>query len=121
MKKLFINFSNHPSNLWQEKQLSAANCYGDIIDLPFPVVNESLDTSDIDVLSVNYYKQIQEISNFQPCTVHVMGEMTLTFNIVNKLKAAGYKCVASSSIRDVVLLPDGTKHVAFHFCRFREY
>ena len=121
MKKLFINFSNHPSTQWSQEQLDAANKFGEIIDLPFPNIDEKLDTASIHRLAETYVKKINELTGNQPCTVHAMGEMTFTFYVVSRLKTFGYKCVASSTVRDVVFLPNGSKQVAFHFSRFREY
>ncbi len=117
----FINFSNHPSSVWSEPQVKAAHAYGDIIDLPFPAIDETIDEAGIEALTDNYLAQIKELSGGEPCTVHIMGEMTFTYSMVNKLKAEGYTCVASTSKRDVVLLPDGSKQVRFNFCRFRKY
>ena len=54
-------------------------------------------------------------------TIHIMGEMTFTFRLVEKLKAAGIRCVASTSERVVQELSDGKKVVQFSFVRFREY
>ena len=30
---MFVNVSNHPSELWLEKQKECASCYGDIVDV----------------------------------------------------------------------------------------
>ena len=117
----FLNLSNHPSTNWSEEQLTAARIFGEIKDLPFPNIDESLDETGIEALTDDYLAQIKELSGGEPCTVHIMGEMTFTYALVNKLKAEGYTCVASTSIRDVELLPDGSKQVRFHFCRFRKY
>ena len=38
MEKVFVNFTNHPSETWEEKQIEAAHQYGKIVDLPFPNV-----------------------------------------------------------------------------------
>jgi hypothetical protein len=40
--------------------------------------------------------------NPKPAAVHLMGEMTFTFALVRKLQAAGIRCVASTTARDVV-------------------
>ena len=54
-------------------------------------------------------------------TVHVMGEMTLTYRIVNKLKARGIRCLASTSDRVANDIGNGEKTSQFHFVEFREY
>ena len=121
MKPLFINLSNHPSNLWSQEQLIQAKPFGEIVDIPFPVVDEMASSDSISALADEYFQKIRQLSDNTPCTVHLMGEMTFTFALVTRLLNAGYHCIASTTRRDVVLLPDGTKQAAFHFCRFREY
>lgn len=118
---MLINFSNHPSSKWLDKQLNSAKKLGVIVDLPFPNVGEEYSTSDIYKLAQDYLNIINGISKHCPCTVHIMGEMTFTYAMVNLLKAAGYTCVASTSKRIVEELPDGSKNVKFEFCQFREY
>ncbi len=120
-RNVFINLSNHPSSEWLDIQLAEARRYGIIIDLPFPAIDETTDEAGIEALTDNYLAQIKELSGGKPCTVHIMGEMTFTYVMVNKLKDAGYACVASTSKRDVEILPDGSKQVRFNFCRFRKY
>lgn len=39
MEKAFVNFTNHPSEYWEEKQLKEALKYGKIYDLPFPAID----------------------------------------------------------------------------------
>lgn len=117
----FLNLSNHPSSNWSEEQLAAAQEYGEIKDLHFPNIDENLDDEGIDALADEYLEKIKTESGSEPCTVHIMGEMTFTYALVNKLKAEGYTCVASTSWRDVEIMPDGSKQVKFHFCRFRKY
>ena len=34
-----INFTNHPYDMWDEKQKKAASIYGDIKEIPFPPVD----------------------------------------------------------------------------------
>lgn len=120
-KSVFINLSNHPSSGWDTAQYKAATKYGEILDIPFPSIPEQADKLFIEQTCQTYFEQIKTKSQFQPCTVHIMGEMTFTYAMVNLLKAAGYTCVASTSKRIVEELPDGSKNVKFEFCQFREY
>lgn len=39
---VFINFSNHPSNIWSKKQLEETRQYGEIIDIHFPNIEPYL-------------------------------------------------------------------------------
>ena len=119
---MFINFSNHPSSKWSSKQTEAAQLYGEIKDLTFPVVDEAATTEDIKKLAQEYLKKISEIApDVNNTTIHIMGEMTFTLAMVVALKSEGYSCVASTSKRIVEEMPDGSKNVKFEFCQFREY
>ena len=40
MRKIFVNHTNHPSARWSAEQISAAQVYGEILDMPFPAVRE---------------------------------------------------------------------------------
>lgn len=122
-KRIFINLSNHPSSKWSEKQLAQANLYGEIIDLPFPDVDADGSEEYITQLVKTTLSQIKELQKGteQDSTIHIMGEMTFTYAMVNTLKAEGYKCVASTTKRNTIELEDGTKQSLFTFNKFREY
>jgi len=64
-----------------------------------------------------YFETIQAM---QPAAVHLMGEMTFTFALVQKLKSAGIPCVASTTHRRVEER-GGKKIVQFEFVQFRPY
>lgn len=113
---MFLNLSNHPSDHWAEKQLAAA---GDkVMDMPFPLVAPDGTEAYIEQLANEYLQRIMAINNV--AAVHIMGEMNFTFSLINKLKAKGIKCVASTTKR-IVTEVDGQKISTFEFVRFREY
>ncbi len=118
---MLINLTNHPTDTWTELQLHEACKYGEIVDLPFPDVSDKATHEDVKDLVKQLFDKIVKLSSNKACTVHVMGEMTFTYAMVNMLKAHGYKCVASTSKRIVEMLPDDSKNVRFEFCQFREY
>lgn len=120
-KGLFVNFTNHPSESWTIKQLMAAQQYGQLIDLPFPNVDRDSSEQGIQALVDEYINKINRMSLGRTCTIHIMGEMTFTYAMVQDLKSRGYTCVASTSERIVEELPNGVKNVRFEFCKFREY
>lgn len=120
MPPVFINFSNHPSADWSPAQLAAARKYGEVTDIPFPPVGPALDESGVDELADEFVRRILE-NGGDNATVHVMGEMTLTFAVVTRLKARGIRCVASTSERIAHEMSDGKKVSEFAFVRFREY
>jgi CRISPR-associated Csx2 family protein len=101
-----LNLSNHPSDRWSETQKSTAiEQYEAITDLPFPNIDPGLSNSELDELVSEYFDKVMAT---QPTAVHLMGEMTFTHALVQKLKAAGIPCVASTSQRLSEELPDGT-------------
>ncbi len=119
---MLINLSNHPSVKWQSSQLSAAhNLFGEIVDVPFPSVAPDADEKDIAHLAETELTHISKIAPPSEAVVHIMGEMTLTYALVNLLKTAGYRCVASTTVREVYEEQPGKKTVIFQFVRFRDY
>jgi len=118
---MLINLSNHPVDTWKKEQLDAAAGFGEIVDIPFPAVDENGDESYIKELRNEFLLKIRTISEDKPCAIHIMGEHNLTYSLVRSLNDYGYTCLASTSHRIVVDNPDGSKTVIFEFRRFREY
>lgn len=116
-----INFSNHPSEYWRQNQLDAASKYGEIMDIPFPVVNPEACYDDIQKIAEQYVEKILSIAECHHITVHVMGEMTLTFLVVSMLKEKGIECIASTTDRNAEFISDNKKISDFQFVRFRKY
>lgn len=122
---MLLNLSNHPSTKWGEKQKNTAiEQYGSIQDMSFPHVQPTATSDDIKKLAANYVKQIRQLAKAkenQPFAVHIMGEMTLIFRIIKLLKRSKITCVASTTFRDTIDNPDGSKTFKFEFIQFREY
>lgn len=115
---MLLNLSNHPSSKWTLEQLQTARRqYSDVEDLPFPNIPPSYSEDELDALVEDYCSTVQKLN---PDAVHVMGEMTFTYRLVNRLKEAGIKCLASTTNR-IVEEKDGKKIVQFQFVQFREY
>lgn len=117
---MFINLTNHPSEKWSEEQLKAAHRYGEIVDLSFPIIEPTFTKDDIMFLVRECAETISRLIEGDS-VVHVMGEMTFTYNIVNALKDAGITCLASTTERNTDITPDGKKISEFKFVQFREY
>lgn len=136
---MLINLSNHQSCNWQAEQTKAAcEQFGEIVDLPFPNVNPEGDETYIQMLAEEYFRKILTVKNTKntqhahnknndhcemPCekiTVHIMGEMTFTFAMVNLLQHNGFTCISSTTER-VAKETGDTKISEFRFKRFREY
>lgn len=119
--KIFLNVSNHPLEVWSDEQRKAAQEYGILDEIPFPQVSPELPPTEFDTLIKSILSQILEKISGKNATVHIMGEMTLTYALVKRLQAAGIRCVASTTERCVKEYDDGTKESVFKFVRFREY
>lgn len=118
---VFINFTNHPSDKWSEKQKEAAMAVGSVVDLPFPAVPTDIDDKHLEGMVKKYRDKISELCNGQRCVVHIQGEMIFTYRMVTVLKARGIRCVASVTERNTVDLGDGRSQSVFGFAGFRDY
>ena len=119
---MFVNFTNHPSRLWSEKQREAAEKSGEIRDIPFPAVPPDWSIQQVAALAHEYAEQIL---NLHPDAVLCQGEMTMTYQVVSRLLKAGIPVFSACSDRSVeeIRLPDGSmqKTAHFVFVAFREY
>lgn len=115
---MLLNLSNHPSSLWPDNQLALAKeLYNSVEDLTFPQIDPNWNTDEVEML-VNEY--VQKVRKINPTAVHIMGELTFTNRIVNKLKEVGFLCLASTTERKVAVI-DNKKTSEFQFVRFRPY
>lgn len=118
---LFLNVSNHPINTWIDEQVAQANEYGEIKDLLFPYVPPQATEDEVHQMAEEKFLDISTYSEKYSITVHLMGELTFTYALVQKLKSVGISCVASTTERIIKFEQDGTKTSTFTFVRFREY
>lgn len=93
--------------------------YGEIIDLTFPVIEPFFTKTEVYELANVTVETIKDLD--ESPVVHIMGEMTFTYAVVERLKALGITCVASTTERLVKMLPGGRKVSEFKFVQFREY
>ena len=122
---MLINLSNHPSANWPPEQFAAAQVIGEVVDLPFPSVDPAGDAEYLQVVCNEYLQKINDICRdaahrVSTVTVHIMGEMTLTYSLVNALQEQGLTCVASTTER-ISVEKDGMKTSEFRFVQFRKY
>lgn len=119
---MFVNFSNHPSSLWSEKQRKEAEKYGEIVDLKFPLINRRIPRENLINLAETCTEQILR---FKPQCVMCQGEMGMVYHVVRKLKEEGVRVVAACSHRMVEETIDKNnntvKSSTFVFVQFREY
>ncbi|MBP5330840.1 MAG: hypothetical protein J6Y89_03200 [Lachnospiraceae bacterium] len=121
---IFVNLSNHPSQKWDTDQREAAQKYGDIVDLPFPVVPPDHDENDISKLAEECISRIMSLEGNIVCAM-VQGEFTLTFAIVKRLIQQGIEVVSACSERNTIERTDENgeiiRETRFKFVRFRRY
>lgn len=116
---MLLNLSNHPYSKWDEAQKQAVmQLYGEIVDMPFPNIDPDGNELYIESLAEVYKVEIMAMPEIK--AVHIMGELTFTFALVNKLIDVGLKCVASTTER-VSTEHNGVKTSIFKFKKFREY
>ena len=118
---MFINLSNHPSEIWSEEQIAEAEKYGCVLNMPFPNIRPDASAEEVQQLAQEYANQIAEKAEKELITVHVMGEMTFTYNLVASLKNMGIHCVASTTERKTYIDDSGMKVSEFKFIQFRDY
>lgn len=112
---MLVNFSNYGSNLWSDELIEAAKQYGDVIDMNFPNVDNSLSEADIsalaDVLCDNILKH-------NPEAVICQGEFNLLYAVVCRLKDKNIKVMKLCLERKTNPI---TNKPVFEFIKFREY
>lgn len=112
---MLVNFSNYPQKLWSKELIQAAGEYGEVVDINFPNVDNSLDEGDVaalaDVLT-------EKIMAYKPDAVICQGEFTLLYAVVCRLKAADIKVMKLCLERRTDQI---TKKPVFDFIKFREY
>jgi hypothetical protein len=87
---MLLNFSNHPSFSWNEKQYNhAIELFDSVTDLEFPHIDPQFSYDEIDKLSNKY---VDIILSKRPKVVHIMGELTFTYKVVLKLQMEGMHC-----------------------------
>nr|WP_314610416.1 hypothetical protein [uncultured Lachnoanaerobaculum sp.] len=92
-----INFTNHPYDMWDERQKETASMYGDIKEIPFPPVDPTYTEEQLDTMAGEYKEKILELNDK---VVLLQGEFTLSFRLVNLLKKS-LDVVAACSKRNV--------------------
>lgn len=130
---MFLNLSNHPSNQWSAEQREAALALSqalnegyddftvDIDDMPFPNIPPTASTQEVANLAESCVQRISSSYMHQVTIVHVMGEMTFVVAVVRALQGRGFDCVASTTERQTIEHPDGSKTSQFKFIQFRHY
>ena len=121
-EKIFINHTNHPSTKWQENQRTAAEKYGRIIDMGFPMIPPEESSQEVRRRAMD---MAEKISAMHPEAVLCQGEYGYTFAFVDSMLSRGVKVLTACSERVVRewLDEEGCQHrdAVFQFYQFREY
>ena len=121
-RKVFVNYTNHPSEKWGEEQIAAAHEYGEIIDEAFPDISPEASEKDIAAMAEKACKKLLKLS---PSAVLCQGEFSYVYQIVKRLTRKGIPVLAACSERVVAETTDekGVTHRAseFKFVQFRRY
>jgi predicted methyltransferase len=119
---MLINLTNHPWEYWEEKQKQLAlHQFGSVMDMEFPAIDPEASEAMIVKIAEEYLQKIQALRNsYASVVVHIMGEMTFCFTLINMLKKHDIPCVASTT-RRIVRMDNQTKVAEFRFVRFRYY
>ncbi len=122
MDSTFVNWSNHPYEIWDASQLTAAREYGKLDYIPFPDVPPDSSIEDIISLAESLVDEfVKKYPDTEQVVTMIQGEMTLLYHLLKLLENKGYRVVAATSQRDNQLLPDGKELKTFKFSGFRDY
>lgn len=122
---MFINYTNHPSANWGEKQTRQASEYGEIVDIHFPAISPEMSRDEIYELACRECERILCILEYEKdSAVLCQGEFSFTYLMVHFLQSKKIKVFTAVSERKVKELSEGDiscKEVEFCFQGFREY
>lgn len=123
---MLINFTNHPLSQWSEEQKKAASeLFGEVVDLPFPSISPEASEEDLLKIAQEFLKKILSYqSKTNNLAVHIMGEFTFTFIMVQLLHQNNIPCYASTTQRIVKEKIENNQTLisaTFKFVKFRKY
>jgi len=124
---MLINFSEISSQNWSEEQTETAKLhFGEVTDLPFPQINPKWTLEQVEELAGEVFMDILKDIEFgkftkENLTIHIIGELTFCYVMINMFKNSNIRCVASTTERTVIEEKDGKKTVQFKFVQFRDY
>lgn len=120
--RTFINHTNHAAKCWSRSQRAAAERYGEIVDVPFPAIPASAETTEVTELALQTGR---ELLRMEPAAVLCQGEYTYTYALTMFLQAHGIPVLTACSERIVSesVNADGStsRQSIFQFVMFRTY
>lgn len=122
LKRMLINISNHPTSTWSKRQMETAIAqFDEVVDFPFPQIDPESSTEQIKILAQQLFDELIDSYDKENITIHLMGELSIVYQLVNLFKKADIPCVVSTTKREVEELPDGSINSLFRFVKFRAY
>ena len=130
---MLINLTNHPYEHWSKEQKEAAERqFGEVVDMQFPDIPADADDDYVVKLAVKYANKIEnlfdsyvpkggKITRLYDNGVHLMGEMTFCYALIDYLGTEMDLFYASTTERRVSYDDNGNKVVDFKFVNFRNY
>lgn len=89
---MFINHTNHPSQYWSDEQLAAAHQYGEVVDIPFPLIDPALPSGEIGQLVQEYAGRIISLN---PQAVLCQGGICILSRFSGTTISSGNYCISS--------------------------
>lgn len=126
LKKILINYTNHPSEKWSSDQMAAAQeKWSGIIDISFSQTEPEWGEEEVAACFDAFVAEVQEKLtplglNVSDAEFLIMGEFRYTYYCVRTLLAKGLKVYAHAGKREVEIV-DNKSIYTFRFGRFVEY
>lgn len=119
---MLINLSNHPISTWSQNQKDAAQAqFGELVDFPFPYVDPKSSIEEVKTLARKVVDEIMLKYGKNNIYIHLMGELSLVYQLIKLFKANNINCYVSTTHRVVEELGNGKKNIQFEFIKFRPF
>lgn len=118
--RIMINLSNHPSKGWSEEQIKAA-AVDKIIDYQFPQIDPEWDYFEVKRIAIKIANELLHNYYKDNVIIHLAGEPVFVHIFARMFENREWQCVTSTTKRDVIESPDGTKISKFKFVKFRAF
>ena len=89
--------------------------------MPFPQISPLATSEDVVALAKKYQQEIVSTYPKETTIIHLMGELTFTFALVQLLHDAHFTVVCSTTKRLVLAENEDIKTAKFQFQTFRQY
>ncbi len=92
---MFINYTNHPSASWGEKQTNEAKKYGEIRDVLFPNISPQMTVQELtELVKTESNKIVSVVESEKDSAVLCQGESVFAYMLVNSLLSRKAWCAS---------------------------